>query len=124
LRKIKNNEIGGIYIGSLKDLEFEDVPEEEQDCIEWDLDGVCITKKPPTLEGENISSIKIDGNYFVMLLYFDPVNDSPAGPWTFCQAFPTEDDMNKQGPRQIKWEYIRRQGKTPNYVLIFPVKEK
>lgn len=125
-KKVGNSEIGGIYMKNLEDLEFEDVPKEEQDCVNWDLEGNCVEKKTPTLAGENISSIKIDGNYFVMLIYLDPENPSPEGrySYSFCQAFPTDDDINKEGPNQIKWEYIRRYGKIPNFVLIFPVEEK
>jgi len=124
--KVENSEIGEIYMGKLNDLEFKDVPKEEQDCAEWDLKGKCTKKNPPTLAGENITSIKIDGNYFVMLIYLDPENPSPEGSYSysFCQAFPTEDDVNKEGPKQIKWEYVRNQGEYPNYMLIFPVKEK
>lgn len=124
--KVENSEIRNIYVGDLKNLKFNDVPEEEQDCVEWDLDGDCLRREIPNLAGENITSIKIDGNYFVLIVYFDPGNNPVKGPWSFCQAFPTVDDMNKEGPKQIRWEYIREQtgGNLPNFVIIFPVKQK
>ncbi len=130
--KVENSEIGEIYVKELNDLEFKDVPKEEQDCVKWDFEegdpekNYCSEWEPQTLAGENITSIEIDGNYFVMLIYLDPENPSPEGgySYSFCQAFSTEDDINKEGPKQIKWEYIRSQGKYLNYVLIFPVKEK
>lgn len=127
LKKIEESDIGRLYVKNLNDLDlmFENVPEEEQDCVEWNPKGECTRKKPPNLAGENISSIKIDGNYFVLLIYFDPKTDT-ATKYSFCQAFPTIDDTNKEGPKQIKWEYIRKQigGNLPNWVIIFPVKNK
>jgi len=123
---IKESDIGRIYVKNLNDLRFEDVPKEEQDCIEWDLEGKCTKKEPQTtLAGENITSIKIDGNYIVMLVYFKFGTDTETK-WSFCQAFPASDDKNKEGPKQIKWEHIRllNGGMLPNYVIIIPVKEK
>lgn len=123
--KIENNQIGRGQVIDLNALKFKNVPPKEQDCIEWDLKGFCKKREPPTLAGGNIASIKIDGNYFVLLLYFAP-GDKSAGPWTFCQAFPAPDDINKEGPKQIKWEGIQNiiGKKSPNWVFIFPVKEK
>ncbi len=122
---VGNLEIQGNYIATLKDLKFKDVPKEEQDCVERDLKGECTKREPPTLGGENITSIKIDGDYMVMLIYFKKGTDTDTK-WSFCQAFPTTDDKNKEGPKQIKWEHIRQLsgGILPNYVIIFPVKEK
>ncbi|PJE69483.1 MAG: hypothetical protein COU98_01715, partial [Candidatus Staskawiczbacteria bacterium CG10_big_fil_rev_8_21_14_0_10_38_10] len=125
-KKIDNSQIKGIYVGSLKNLKFGNVPKEEQNCIKWDFangrpeNNYCTKWEPPNLVGENLSSIKIDGNYFVILIYYDSSTDE----WSSCQAFSTVDDINKKGPRQIKWEYINRMGKYPNYVLIFPVVKK
>ncbi len=118
------------YVGDLNELKFNNVPKEEQDCTKWDLinglpeNNYCTEWKPPSLSGENLSSIKIDGNYFVMLVHYDPAHDAPSGKWSYCQGFPVNDDINKEGPRQIRWKYIRRSEKYPNYVLIFPVKGK
>ncbi len=129
--KVPNQNIGGIYIESLENLQFSGnsrggctVPKEDQDCVKWDKNGVCKEKKCPTLAGENISSIEIKGNYFVLLVYFSPT-DRQYGPWTYCQAFPTRDDINKNGPKQIKWDAIRNSGGViPNYMVIIPVAEK
>lgn len=124
---IENNKIGGIYIENLHNLRFKGVPLEEQDCTNWDIKGNCIesARKPPTLSGQNISSIKIDGSYMVLLIYFNPATDIALnGPWSFCQAFPTTDDINKEGPKQIKWEAIQNQQQLPNFVAIFPVAKK
>jgi len=123
--KVNNSEIAGIYVENLENLRFNNVPEEEQVCVEWNLKGECTKKEPPNLAGENISSVKIDGNYFVLFVYFDSKTDT-ATEYSFCQAFPEKDDINKEGPKQIKWEYIRKQtgGNLPNWVVIFPVKEK
>ncbi|MDP1994181.1 MAG: hypothetical protein Q8K40_02940, partial [Ignavibacteria bacterium] len=120
---VDNSEINGIYVKRLEDLKFEGVPEEEQDCVQYDEDGKCAKdgRRPPSLAGENISSIRINGNYLVLLVYFGP-NDSSYGPWTSCQEFPTSDDVNKIGPMQIKWENIRNSnGVIPNYVVIIPI---
>ena len=75
--------------------------------------------------GENITSVKIRGNYLVLLAYVDEINDDKTnGPWTFCQAFPTKDDQTKTGPSQIKWEKVRNMitGQLPNYLVIIPTK--
>ena len=125
--QVTNETIKGrkIYVAKLESLKFNDVPEKEQTCVEWDLKNNCIKKEIPNLVGENLNSIKIDGNYIVMLIYFDSEKDT-KNKYSFCQTFPIADDENKEGPRQIKWEYIRSQtqGKVPNYVLIFPVISK
>ena len=125
-----SNSAGKIYVVKLENLEFKDysggctVPEAEQDCADWDEKGNCAQKKCPNLSGENITSIKIKGNYLVLLVYFDETKDGEYGPWTFCQAFPTKDDVTKNGPNQIKWESIRNTGRLPNYMVIIPVKQK
>lgn len=107
-----------------KDLTFKDVPEEEQDCLKWEKDGKICKKenrKPPSLAGENISSIKIDGNYIVILLNYKPSKTEDPHQWPACQIYPTLDDKNKKGPQQIKWDFIRNQENLPNYVIIIPV---
>lgn len=122
---VKNNEIKGrIYVGSLNDLQFKDVPLEEQNCTKLDIKNNCLERKPPTLVDQNISSIKIDGNYIVLLVYFNPKTDKAESLWSFCQAFPTPDDINKEGPKQIKWEAVQNQQHLPNYAIIFPVARK
>ncbi|MCX6720041.1 MAG: hypothetical protein NTV36_02945 [Candidatus Staskawiczbacteria bacterium] len=128
--KVDNSEITGkIYIHALdgpNGLKFQGVPEEEQDCVKYEENGNCTkdNKQVPSLGGENITSIKINGNYIVLLVYFGP-DDASYGPWSYCQAFPTINDVNKTGPSQIKWENIRNNaGFVPNYVVIIPVREK
>lgn len=120
------------YQADLNGLEFKDgdkctVPEEKQDCIKWEKDGKTCKKENrrcPKLAGKNINSIEIVGNYIVVLLYWGPAAEESPYKWAFCQTFPTPDDVNKDGPRQIKWEYIQNQTNLPDLVLIFPVKEK
>ena len=145
--KVKNSEIrtiGGnqFYIRKLADLKFRDptmpddennpekctVPIEERDCVKWGNEGpigACLERRCPTLAGENITSISINGNYIVLLIYYD-ISDPTQGPWSFCQAFPTKDDASKSGPKQIKWESVRNidTGELPNWVMIIPVKQK
>ncbi len=84
----------------------------ECNCIEWDLEeGVsegdyCIKWERPTLAEKGISSIKINGDYVVRLYSTIDV-----------QVFPTQYDINREGPKQVKWEYIRGIDKTgkPRY---------
>ena len=121
--KIQNSSIKNIYVGKLEDLKFTNVPLLEQDCTKYDKEGECTSREIPSLDGKNISSVIINGDYLVLFLYFAQ-GDTPAGPWTFCQEFPIGNDINKFGPRQIKWENIRNgnEGKIPNWVIIFPIK--
>lgn len=116
-----------IYIKELKELTFENVPEEEKKCAWWNEKGVCEKKEPQNLSGDNIASIKIEGDYLVLLVYFDREKPDPKyGPWSFCQAFGTEGDEDKDGPREIKWENIRNlnSGDSPNFMVIFPIENK
>jgi hypothetical protein len=110
------------------------VPVDELDCIEYDKNGKCCTenntdlgcdkdgRQPPSLGGENISSIIINGNYLVLLVYQGP-GGTESGPWTSCQEFPIGDDVNKLGPQQIKWQNIRNSGPLPNYAIIIPIQK-
>jgi len=125
---VSNSEIKGIYSSQKLDtLKFINVPEEEKTCVKYDANGKCTRREAPSLSGENISSMIINGKYLVSLVYFSPT-DSSSGPWTSCQEFPTADDFGKLGPRQIKWQNIRNPsgatggGAIPNYILIFPIK--
>jgi len=135
---LKDTNIGGYYVNNLESLRFTDssaksqnnpegctVPEKERDCVQWNKKGDCVKRECPSLSKNNIGSIKIDGNYFVLLVYFAP-SDKPKGPWSYCQAFPTSEDVNKEGPKQLKWENIKNMssGKIPNWMLIYPVEEK
>ena len=124
---VPGQETENIYIRELKELTFEEVPKKEQECTKWDEKGFCINKKPQNLSERNISSIKIDGDYLVLLVYFDKEKPDPDyGPWSSCQAFGTYGDKDKDGPREIKWENIRNLNSKnlPNYVIIFPIKNK
>jgi hypothetical protein len=127
--QIKNGTDGGVFGQELKNLTFNgnlsdcNVPKEEQICEKWDDKGDCTQKKCPTLAGKEISSIKIVGNYIVFLVYFDP-EDDPAGPWTYCQEFPAPNDINRDGPKQLKWEKSANQKNLPNWIYIYPVKNK
>jgi len=123
--KVSNSSISPIYVQRLNDLKFVGVPEEEQDCAKYDTNGKCAKdgRRAPSLGGENISSVKINGDYFVLFVYLGP-NDTPSGIWTSCQEFPTVEDANKIGPQQIKWSSVRNtSGVVPNYVLIVPIQK-
>jgi hypothetical protein len=118
--EVQNSDINGIYTQKLDGLTFEGVPKEEQDCTKYDDTGKCTERNPPSLDGDNISSVIISGNYLVLFIYVDS-----AGDWAYCQEFPTATDINKLGPRQIKWQNIRNSssGVIPNYVVIIPVEK-
>jgi hypothetical protein len=127
--KVSNYDIvqgRGVFIGLLDNMKFQNVPENDQDCQKYEKNGECSkgARVPQSLSGENISSVEIKGNYFVLFVYISP-KDSPNGIWTSCQGFPTPSDINKTGPRQIKWENVRNHnGVVPNYVVILPVIQK
>lgn len=122
-RELKNL----IFSGNGSDESDCTVPIKEQDCIKWEEDGkTCLdeNRKCPSLAGENVSSIKINGNYIVVLFSRDP-NDEEAGTrWSNCQVFPTIDDASKVGPKQVKWEYIQSRNNLPDEVVIISVGEK
>ncbi len=124
---VDKSKIKGIYIERLENLKFENVPLEEQDCVKYDADGSCVERTPPSLAGENISSVRIKGKYILLFTYAPPGQNCKITPWSFCQEFPTVDDANALGPRQIKWQNIRNiggagGGVVPNCVIIIPVK--
>jgi len=130
--QIKNDGSNSLYIAELKKLRFTGessnyerikdctVPKGEQDCAKWDNKDKCVEKQCPNLAGENISSIEINGNYIVLLIYSDELDKNKPW-WTYCQAFPKLDDKNKDGPQQIKWDAVRSRGQNPNLILIIPV---
>lgn len=130
--KISNGDIGSFYVAKLSDLEFENVPEEEKLCIKYDENYKCTERETPTLAGRNISSMIVNGNYLVLFVYFSP-DDDEYGPWTFCQEFPTLNDVNKMGAYQIKWDAVMNTSGTgtttgeiagsvlPNFVIIVPI---
>ena len=125
--KISNSQIKNLYNARLNTLKFQNTPDQEKDCIKYEKDGSCAKdgRMAPTLDGENISSIIINGDYLVLLIYADPKDEPNGGPWTSCQSFPLTSDTNKIGPQQIKWENIRNMGGVlPNNVIIFPVASK
>jgi len=138
---VENSDIAGIYQAQLKDLTFMGwvpdpndpsapptwgctVPKKEQDCTAWKFDGTCEigARRCPTLANKNISSISINGDYAVILLYLAESSASPYQ-WTACQVYPTVDDIRKGGPHQIKWDYIINHGNSPNWVVILPIKK-
>lgn len=131
--KVSGAETKQIYVKALKDLNFMSnphgninnpddcsVPEEKMECVQWDDRGGCTKRKCPDLTAKNIGSIKIEGDYVVLLIYFGP-EDKPAGPWSLCQSFPSPFDTIKSGPNKIAWEDIQNQNRLPNFVAIFPV---
>lgn len=98
------------------------VPYQERDCVKWSDSGLCTARRCPTLDNENLSSIEINGDYLVVLLYIGPNDDTSNYVYSYCQSFPIKDDQNKNGPQQVKWDAIRSSGRKPNYILIIPVK--
>jgi len=108
-------------------------------CKQWAGDGTCVCtsydgngncsgteeRYCPNLAGENVSGIKLDGNYVTVLVYLGPQDPEGTGPWTDCQVYPTPDDVNKVGGI-IKWDAIRNNnyGRLPNWMFILPVKQK
>ncbi len=132
--QVSGAQTGTIYFEALKDLNYMSnsngninnpddcsVPKEKMDCVAWDDTGVCTKRKCPDLAGGNIGSIKISGNYVVLLAYIDPSTEGPKTSWSLCQSFPEPDDIIRMGPNKIKWEDISNQNRLPNYVVIFPV---
>jgi len=125
---------GGVFEENLNNLRFTGtvagknctVPEKEQDCAKWDDKGKCTEYQCPLLSGENISSIKIEGEYLVLIDYLQDINFysnlDRVSVYTFCQAFPTDRDINKQGSQQLKWDPIENAGYSPNHILILPIK--
>ena len=130
--QIKNSKI---VIADLRQLKFTGhsldfnnpkactVPEEDWICSKYDENMKCIEKQCPNLYGENLSSIQIAGDYLVILIYFSPT-DTTYGTWSYCQAYPSLADVNKDGPQQIKWDAIRARGHDPNFIAIIPVAKK
>ena len=126
------------YVAALSDLSYTGTeggdctiePMMEQDCTEYKKNGECAGYQCPTLAGQNISTIIINGNYLVLLLYVDSGNNGDS--FTSCQEFPAPQDINNMGPQQVKWENIRNglgiggnkvnYGPViPNYVVIIPI---
>lgn len=120
-------------------------PVEEQNCVKYNEDGSCgdihgaddcgdsICEENhngangcrccPSLGGENISSLVINGDYLVLFVYLD-TSDGKLN-LSSCQEFPNNGDVNKFGPQQMKWENIRNSGGViPNYAIIFPIKKE
>lgn len=128
--KITASDIDGLYEKDLKDLKFTgrinsdecNVPEKDQDCKKWDKEGKCIKKECPTLAGGNIGSIKIGGDYFILLAQTWTESDKT---WTsdFCEAYPKDGDINKNGPKTLKWDpiYNNSSGYYPSVITIVPV---
>ena len=112
---------GNLFVLNLNQTKFKDVPDEQQDCVEYDKYGNCTGRQAPSLGGDNISTIVVNGNYAVLLVYAGP-KDGPSGPWSYCELFPGIDDANNIGPMQVKWENIRNHGDVvPNYAIIIPI---
>ena len=116
LDSIKNGNAG--YMASLDSLKFTGtsnstnctanctVPKNDQDCTSYDVNGKCTQRCCPSLGGQNISSVVINGDYIVLFIYKDS-NDASGGPWTYCQAFPAANDINGIGPLKLNWQTIR-----------------
>ncbi|MEK7562196.1 MAG: hypothetical protein AAB509_00750 [Patescibacteria group bacterium] len=143
--KIDNSKIKGIFASNLSDLYLTNLSDCADDtlrcgdknskcttggenciCKQWTQDGSCEKERYcPNLAGENVSGIKLDGNYIAVLVYFGPQDPARTGPWTDCQAYPVPDDVNKIGGI-IKWDAIRNNnyGRLPNWMFILPVKQK
>lgn len=131
--ELSSQDIGKLYQGSLSKLTFtgddvgstdiEDctVPNDQQDCVLYDDKGVCQKRQCPKLSDGNISSIEVKGDYLVMITFQSPTDT--GGSWTYCQAYPKDQDVNKIGPKQIKWDAISNAKNVfPNYLVIIPIK--
>jgi len=128
--KITASEIDGLYEEDLKNLKFTgeigsdecNVPKKDQDCKRWNKEGKCTDTQCPTLAGGNIGSIKIDGDYFVLLAQ---TWTETNGTWIsdFCEAYPKDEDVNKNGPKMVKWDpiYNNSSGYYPSVITIVPV---
>lgn len=122
-------DLNNTYFGPSADSNSCTVPKYQQDCKNYDTFGNCLHRTCPTLAGKNLGSIKIGGNYYVLAIYYnpsDPINGAGVtsnGPWNFCQAFPTSNDINNYGPTQINWEDIMNQNSTnlPNFIEVIPI---
>ncbi len=114
---VGKSDIVNIYSKWLKYLRFNDVPKEEKECIAWDIFGgnpeenYCTLWEAPNLAGKNTSSIKIDDDFLVILIASQELE------WG-CQVFPTLEDVNQEGPKQLKWEYVNRDTRSPDYLYI------
>lgn len=98
------------------------VPKDQQDCKMWNKKGECPPENKicPTLADENIGSFSIDGDYLVVLEYLPNGLNTMVG--EFCEAYPRREDINKFGPKQVKWDGINNTvGIFANYVLIIPI---
>lgn len=130
----KRIDLNTTYFGPSADSATCTVPKDQQDCVKYDENGLCTQRTCPTLAEKSIGSIRINGNYLVVLVYYnqaDPQSGAEVtqnGTWNLCQSFPSPDDINKLGPRQIKWEDIRNNGDVvanlPNWLFIFPIDTK
>jgi hypothetical protein len=129
--RLTASDIKKLYEKDLKELRFTGdnvgstslddckVPKDQQDCVMWDKSWKCVKKECPKLSGKNIGSIKIDGNYLVVL-----EADNKGMTSTYCQAYPKDYDLTKKGPGQTKWDQISNSIRfTPNYVLIIPIQK-
>ena len=131
-KKVSKGEIASMPEFNLENLTFDGnggdctVPEIEQDCIKWDISGQC-SKDPgsrtcPKLTPKNINSIDVGGKYFVVFYYNGrPVSSTNPYSYSNCQIFPTPEDINFYGPKEMKWDYIRNYGDVPNVMAIFPI---
>lgn len=132
--EIENAGSDNIYTRPLKDMKFTGyssqynniddctVPKNEQNCKKYNSAGDCEERECPSPFDDGITSIGIDGSYAVVLIYSEHP-EQPNSEFEFCQEFPKESDINKKGPNQIKWDQIRNNGKNPNKIMIFPIKD-
>ena len=127
LKSIKNGSAG--YLINLDTLKFTGdinsttctVPKYNQDCSQYDASGKCTQWACPSLGGQNVSSVVINGPYLVLFIYKNQ-SDASLGPWTDCQLFPSANDISGMGPLKLRWESIRNKvGEVPNYVEIIPI---
>ena len=126
---IQNGASGSAYEKDLNTLQFTGdsasggsctVPKDEQDCTKYDKSGNCESQTCPTLAGENISSIIMDGNYLLVFYH-----NSSGTTMSSCQEFPTSNDANAIGPHQIKWEMVRNtENAVPAGMFIIPIKPR
>jgi len=104
-----------------EECSWKDIPGIYRDCVKYNEKGECTKDICPSLDKKNISSIEITGDYVVLLVYFAP-GDPAYGPWSYCQEYASSEDINKDGPENIKWDAVRSRGQDLNWMVIIPIK--
>ncbi len=131
-RTLFNKKLSELYFTEDGSKEGEcTVPEDEQDCQEWDKDFKCIKRVCPALEGDNIASLEVNKDTALVILgYWGPEDNGTV--LSHCQTYPSVDDVNKMGSHQISWDLIHYNSLEadkkvyptyPNYIRVIKTKK-